>query len=249
MAFVDFLRTAAPAIGTLAGGPVGGAIGTLVSGAIGMGQSDNLRKQYDQKDAAIPSVDPATMAFRDQVAMRRRMYDAGTNRIAQNRMRLANQGMATTQANIARQTGGSAGGAIQGLLASQNVGQQNAMQALAPNDAASNQLLGMEQQLVDDMAQRRLSLQTYARDVAMSEYALSRQGAERNMMAAAGMMPQLRFGQKGGQQAADPGPMPSSFQVDPAQYRQTAFPTTTNPYQSMLLGQSQGPNYGLNYSF
>ena len=176
MAFVDFLRTAAPAIGTLAGGPVGGAIGTLVSGAIGMGQSDNLRKQYDQKAAAIPSVDPATMAFRDQVAMRRRMYDAGTNRISQTRMRLANQGMATTQANIARQTGGSAGGAIQGLLASQNVGQQNAMQALAPNDAASNQLLGMEQQLVDDMAQRRLSLQTYARDVAMSEYALSQIG-------------------------------------------------------------------------
>lgn len=257
MPLVDFLRAAAPAIGTVAGGPVGGAIGTFLSGALGSIQAEGLHKDYQKKADAIPATDPGQVALLDKVRMRQRMYDAGTNRLAQNRMRQINQAGATTQANIARQTGGSAGGAIQGLLSSQSVTQSQLPNALNQNEAVGNQLLGMEGGLVQDMGARRYALQRYTRDVAMSRYALAQQGAEANMMAATGMLPELKFSGLlgGGQQPATTGGAIGALaganigMAGEPPVQNMGFRGVPINYESQLLGTAQGPapNYGFGY--
>lgn len=196
--FLNILRQGAPVAGMLIGGPVGAAVGTAVSVIAGGIDAGRKKKEYDAAAKNVDAQDAGQTAFLGQLRARRRMFDAGINRMMGVRTRGALQAQAQTAANAARGLGGSSAAVMDTLLRSQNVAQGAINTGAAGNDQISGQLLAQEGSIVDDMAQRRWGLQTYNRDRAMAQWAMAQQGAERNLMASVGMLPQINMPNIGG---------------------------------------------------
>lgn len=191
--FLNIMRMAAPIVGTIAGGPVGGAIGTGVAGILGAMSAGKLEKDYKKAEAAVPMYDAGQLSFLGDVRNKRRMYEAGMDKTTGSMLREVGQSQAQTQANITRAAGGNLASTMDSLLRSQAVTGAALPQIGANAQRQALGLLGMEGQIVDDMAQRAYKLKTRARDFAMARWATAQQGAESNMMAAIGMIPQLGF--------------------------------------------------------
>lgn len=189
MALADTLATLAPAIGTIAGGPVGGAVGTLASGLIQGAQADGMRKKYEAYEKTIPMQDPMQVKLLDTIQGRRRALERGTDAFTSNRIGRAGDALAQTQANITRAGGGN----VSDLLRSQRVADQAIGNAGADAQRSAMGLLGMEGNLVGEMANRAYQRQMSRANVLWQEYARLREDANRTTMAGIGLLPQLGF--------------------------------------------------------
>jgi hypothetical protein len=102
--------------------PIIGAAAGLAGILQGVSQNSRAKRMYgDAMNAhkAIPLNDPAQLSYLDDVRMHRRALEAGTSKMMGLRTRIAQNGLAQTQANAARNAGGSAGTLMDILLRSQ----------------------------------------------------------------------------------------------------------------------------------
>jgi hypothetical protein len=166
-----------------------GAVAAVGSAAYGVYQSEQAKsEQKKAKSALFEKEDAQQRALLNSLRQRQRYAEAGASRMSALKKRMLEESGAQTQANIARGVGGSSGGYIDALLRSQNITQRQQMQGAAETEETADRYLMSQAPIVSDMADRRLSLQTYARDVASGRAAALQQGGDRNIMAGVGML-------------------------------------------------------------
>ena len=191
MALFDTLTNLLPAAGTVLGGPVGGAIGTMAAGALQGGQANKLMDKMWAQDNQIPLYDPMQQAALQKVRQQEKQFRAGTDPNSALANRMVGQAAAQTQANLMR---GGGPGLVQNLLTSQRTAGNQYAQIGANAAAAANQMLPMELNLVGDMAKRAYDRQRYRRDIYFAQAEQRRQDANNNMMAGIGLLPELNIG-------------------------------------------------------
>lgn len=188
MAFSDLLMHSLPAVGQIAGGPVGGAVGTLAAGVLGQFAADGQQKAADAAVNAIPMYDPKQLSYMNDVQRTERAFRAGTDPNTTNAIRQAVQAGGQVGANLVR-----AGGTdvFSNLLRGQAATQQAIGRYSAAAGAEANNVMNMRGRLVDNMAARVYSQQRMRADDLMAKVARTRQDANNNMLAAVPMLPQV----------------------------------------------------------
>lgn len=164
--------------------PIIGAAAGLAGILQGVSQNSRAKRMYrDAMNAhkAIPLNDPAQLSYLDDVRMHRRALEAGTSKMMGLRTRIAQNGLAQTQANAARNAGGSAGTLMDILLRSQQQFGNTLNEGAAQEQQQALGLLGQEGQLISDMSDRRYAHQKWMRDLKLGEYAQMRQDASANI--------------------------------------------------------------------
>lgn len=170
------------------GAGIAAAVAAVASIGYGVYQGEQAKKEQKKAEAAyVEKEDAQQRALLNALRQRQRYAEAGASRMSALKKRMAEESGAQAQANIARGAGGSSGGYIDALLRSQNITQRQLMQGAAETEATADRYLMAQAPIVSDMADRRLSLQTYARDVASGRAAALRQSSEQNIMAGISM--------------------------------------------------------------
>lgn len=181
MAFSDTLGMLLPTAGFALGGPTGGAIGSVLGGMVQSGAGARQMRESNRLDRQIPMDDPEQRGYLNRLARQERQYRAGTDPSTALANRLAQQSGAQTQANLARAGGP---GLVQNLLSSQNVTNRGLAQSAAQAAANADNMLGMQGQLVNMMANRRYDRMRYRRDLALMQGQQNQQNAN-NLMSGA----------------------------------------------------------------
>lgn len=191
MAASDFLLGALPVAGTILGGPIGGAAGTLAAGLIGQGVADKKQKAYNKAEGAIPMVDPTQQAYLARVRQQERAMRAGTDPSSAMAQRLAGNIAGQTQSNLLRAGGP---GMANNLLRSQAALGNQIGQIGANAATGADRLLSYQGGLIDNMANRVYQRQREIRNQALARYEQSRQDANNNIAASVGLLPQAQYG-------------------------------------------------------
>lgn len=221
-----------PGWGTLIGGVVG-----AVAGGISGDQQKKARKKAEQEKLGD---DPGMTSYLNTLRQRQAYAENGQTRMAALKRRMAEEAGAQTQANLARGAGGSSGTYIDSMLRSQNLTQRTLAQNAADTEATADRYLFAQAPLVSDMADRRLSLGTYARDVAAGQGAQAQQNQNANLNAALGLLATMDFSGQGANGAA---PTQSAL----SGYNANAYNGIGVSYSGMPSGaHAAQPNYGLN---
>lgn len=174
-----------PLAGTVAFGPIGGAVGTALSGAIGMGRANKFEKEFDQANRQVRPVDPMQLSYMQDLKNQERAYRAGTDAASRFAMTGVRDQGATASASILR-----AGGGPNDLLRSQRISDRGYADIAARQSGIANQLLGMRGGVVNDISDRVFSEQRWNRDMAFGRWQNERKDANNNLMAATGMLAQ-----------------------------------------------------------
>lgn len=174
------------AIGAVAGGILGGVQGS---------EADKKQREYERLAKEIPLVDPGTQRFLNDLRFRRNALEAGTSSLFSGQRRNVEQAQAQTGANLARTTGGSTGTLIDALLRSQSRTNTAMEQIGGAQRQMANEFLMAEAPIIADMADRRLRLQSYSRDMANLQAATAQQQQQLNTNAALATLPDLMGGQ------------------------------------------------------
>lgn len=217
------------------GGPWGAAAGGLLGGIGGLVEGNraaDLRKKYEQADKNIPLYDAGQVAYLNKVRQQERLMRAGADASSAFAMRGALNAGAQTQNNLLRATPGV--GAVQSLLRSQAL-TQNQMGGIGANATqAANSLLGLEGTLINNAAQRVLDRQREIRNRYMAESAQARQDINNRFAQGISAFPSIYA--QGGQRTPSPagGPQPSF------DWRTQGTGTPMMPQQPQLY--STGPN-------
>lgn len=193
-----------------AAGPYGSLIGAVLGAGAGLmqGQAANRkRSEFEARDAAIPLNDPVQQGFLNRLAQQERQYRIGMDPNTALANRLTQQSGAQTQANLARAGGP---GLVQNLLSSQNVTNRGLAASAAQAAGMADNMLGMQGQLVNLMAQRRYDRQRYRRDLALMESAQQQQNINNQFSAGLSALPGVigSFGGMGGGARASEQPAP-----------------------------------------
>lgn len=188
MPITDFLQGALPIAGALAGGPLGGAIGSAAAAGIGGIDASQKKRAYQSAENAIPMVDPVQQAYLARVQQQERNMRAGTDVSSALSRRLMENNLAQTQTNLLRANGPNA---ANNLLRSQAAGANQGAQIGANASQAANQLLSFQGGLIDHMADRVYTRQKQRRDQALQDYETAKQDANARIGAVVGMLPQL----------------------------------------------------------
>ena len=242
MALFDTLTNLLPAVGTVLGGPVGGAIGTIAAGAVQGNQANKLMDKMWAQDNQIPLYDPMQQAALQKVRQQEKQFRAGTDPNSALANRMVGQAAAQTQANLMR---GGGPGLVQNLLTSQRTAGNQYAQIGANAAAAANQMLPMELNLVGDMAKRAYDRQRYRRDIYFAQAEQRRQDANNNMMAGIGLLPQLDVSGVLGGRAATPVSAPQTMARTMGTSASVGLPTN---YRLGDLATKPAYNYGFGYA-
>lgn len=141
---------------------IGTGIGQMASGVfksvMGIGQLIGGAVQNSKANKMVPSeTDPTQTAMVDVFRKMRKTYQTGSE--ASSYRNTINEGLATNASRIAMMSGGNTGAAISGLAGAQ-AASQDAYGSIASNLEKNRiQALAMEDQQIDDIAQRRLDIQ------------------------------------------------------------------------------------------
>ncbi len=179
-------------------------------GALGAAQLIGSAIKKDQAQAP-PLEDPGQRALLEDIEQRRKSAQTGADTAGARRA--AEQLGQTTQANIAKVTGGDVGGTVSGLLKAQRATGQNINEALAAGQQRQQFFTGLAQDLQNRIAQRKLDLQQFSRVQALGEAAQLRKEGISNLLGfvGTGTPPQL-----GGQQGQQPAQPAAQAQTPPA---------------------------------
>lgn len=195
MALSDVLGSVLPAAGMLIGGPAGAAVGSLAGGLVQNAAAGKKMGEHDRLDNQIPLNDPVQQRFLGRLERQERHYRAGTDPNTALANRLAQQSGAQAQANLVRAGGP---GVVQNILSSQNVTNRGLAQSAADAAARADNMMGMQGQLTNMMAERRYDRQRYRRDLALMQGVQKQQDANNMMSSAVGMIPQIAADGNGG---------------------------------------------------
>jgi hypothetical protein len=245
MAILDVLAQAAPAAGTLLGGPVGGAIGTLASGIIQGVEADKYRKQYESAMKDIPLKDPMEVAQLDAAQRRRAALEAGMDPMTGMQRRSIENAGAQTMSNIVRSGGNNVSSILRGQQAINsgiaNVGAQASTRA--------DQLFAMEGMLTKDIADRAYRRQMSDAQIKWQEFASRKEDANRTTMASIGLLPKINVDDNGGVRNADLGifSKKTSPVVDGASYSAPTTQSLSPGSYRLGTGVPGAPKDSLNY--
>jgi len=161
-------------------------------------KAGKARRQTERLGAAIPQEDPGVREMLNDIMLRRDYSEAGMTRMFGVQRRLAERGGAQIMANIRRSSGTAPGTTQQGLLRTQDIMQGGLHAAGAGADQQSMQYTAMAGPLVSDMADRKLSLQTYLRDFSAFQAAQHQQNSSAALTSATGLAAGLDLSSLGG---------------------------------------------------
>jgi len=178
----------------LIGGPAGAAVGSLAGGLVQNAAAGKKMGEHDRLDNQIPLNDPMQQRFLGRLERQERHYRAGTDPNTALANRLAQQSGAQAQSNLVRAGGP---GVVQNILSSQNVTNRGLAQSAADAAARADNMMGMQGQLTNMMAERRYDRQRYRRDLALMQGVQKQQDANNMMSSAVGMIPQIAGGEGG----------------------------------------------------
>ena len=171
------------ALGTSIAPGYGTAIGAVAGGLYGALQGNEAKKAREKAERAaaeIPREDPAIAGYLGDMRRHRRHLLAGTGSLFQAQRRAIDQAQAQTGANLARTTGGSTGTLIDALLRSQTQTDRSINEAFGYQQGLAADALTAQLPVISDMADRRLSLGLYGRDLAMMRAATLEQANNAN---------------------------------------------------------------------
>ena len=159
---------------------------------LGKGLIDNsaAKKQQAKADSlagAIPRVDPGVQNHLNDLRMRTRYAETGMSKIAAYKKQTAENAGAQTATNLLRGAGTSPGALQQGLLRNEDRTQDALMRGGAESEAQAGQYFAMQTPLISDIADRGLSLDTYARDKASFTAAQTQQNANNALTGVMGL--------------------------------------------------------------
>ncbi len=138
----------------------------LIKGIADSSTAGRMEGRADALAKDIPQQDPGVRGALDEIRQRRRYAEMGHGAMLGYKRRMAEEAGRNMGNNLVRAAGTSPGATQQALLRGQNVTQQSLMRAGAESEALAPQYMAMETPLVQDMADRKLALQQYARDQA-----------------------------------------------------------------------------------
>lgn len=170
---------------------------------IGIGFSDRAaaRKMDRESEAlhkAIPGADPGVLNHLNDIRLRERFASSGNSRTMAFQRRMAMDADNQFAANAARGAGG-APGTYQDMLLRGKVGTQQALMGAGAQEAQRGmQLLAMQTPLIQDIADRTLSLQTYLRDKRALQAATREQSANNMISSGFGTVAGSMGGMGGG---------------------------------------------------
>lgn len=173
----------------------------LITAAVGAGvaiwQTEEAKKQArkaEQARGAIQAEDPEMRGLFNSLRQKQLYAEAGATKMSALKRRLAEDSAAQTQANLARGAGGSSGSYIDSILRSQNLTQRSLMQGAAETEQMADRYLGLQSDIIADMADRRHSLRTDEFDRLSGQAAAARQNASSNTNAALGLLASMDWG-------------------------------------------------------
>jgi len=186
-----------------AGSPVGGQAGSIAGGTLGAAQLISGAVKKRQAEQLKPSLeDPEQRALLEEVAAKRQSIQTGA--ASATGIREAEQQGTTAQQNIARVTGGDVSGTVEALLKAQRGTQAATNRALAAGEQQQRFFTGLQADLTNRIAQRRLDLQQFQRVQALAEAAQARKEGISNLGAAFATAVPLGRQTPGITSAADP---------------------------------------------
>ena len=147
--------------------PIGAAVGA-VAGGVSSGIKANKAKKADE---AIQAQDPQELARLAEINRIRKSIGAGTDPLTQQAINQAQQTGASTQANVARVTGGNVGATVAAMTRAQRGTQAATNQAVAGAQQRLPFFENMGKQLSTRISQRALEVGLMRRDQAMAEKA------------------------------------------------------------------------------
>jgi len=130
-------------------------------------QGSKAKKQNalsDRLDSQIPLNDPVQQGFLNKLQRQEKFYRAGTDASTSFANNLTQQAGAQTQSNVLRAGGPSA---TQNMLRSQGVTNRGLAANAAQAAGMADNMLGMQGNLINMMAQRRYDRMRYGRDKAL----------------------------------------------------------------------------------
>lgn len=173
-------------------------------------QQRNAKSLENRASKARADMLPEDLEMRgllESVRQKQLYAEAGATRMMAVKRRLAEDSAAQTQSNLARGAGGSSGSYIDSILRSQNLTQRSLMQGAAETEQMADRYLGLQSDIVADMADRRHSLRTDEFDRLSGQAAAARQNASSNTNAALGLLASMDWG---GGKSAQPQPAGAS---------------------------------------
>lgn len=225
-------------------GPYGMAIGAIAGGIYGGIQGNEAKKAREKAERAaaeIPREDPAMASYLGDMRRHRRHLLAGTGSLFQAQRRAIDQAQAQTGANLARTTGGSTGTLIDALLRSQTQTDRSINEAFGYQQGLAADALTSQLPVITDMADRRLSLGLYGRDLAMMRAATLEQANNANFSGGLANLSSMGSLTQGSPKTTQTTPA-SVYNPSPAPASLTAAaPTTTpSPYRPSYYSDSDG---------
>lgn len=226
----------------------------------GMADSNKAKKERSSAEAAnraISRQDPAIAAHLAEIKLKRQYAENGQSRLLALKRRMITNAGRQTQTNLLRGSGNAPGSAQQGLLRSQAMTQQGLSQAGVETEQQSLGLLNMQTPIINDMADRALSLDTYNRDSKMMQAAQTQQNSNNSISSGVGLIAGMGTPKSNAVSQPSPyaptdqtsaiqqsvGPVPSSMATSQWGDGRGAFPA--NNYQPQpqprQWGDGQGP--------
>jgi len=169
------------------------AAATIGKGIAEQSRANKLGREATAAANAIPKEDPGVRAHLNQIEQRERYANNGQLRTLAVKRDMINDAGEQAGRNLVRTAGTSPGSTQQALLRNQAVTQRGLAQAGAESEAIGLSLMNMRTPLIQDIADRTLSLQTYLRDQKAFGAAQAQQNANNLIAGGIGNLSGLEF--------------------------------------------------------
>lgn len=223
----------------------------LAAASIGKGIADDVRAGKQRKEAmrlhnAIPQEDPGVRSLLTEIAQRQKYAEFGQSAMLGAKRRMINDATEQGDVNLARSAGTSPGAAQQGILRSRVAGRGALAAAGAESENLGMGLLSMKAPLVSDIADRKLSLQTYLRDANSFQAETRQQNANNLIMGGLGVLSRLEPSFGGGPKNIDGGTIGPS--VPKMNDTMTSMANPVTPAQRAFSLGGMPDNAGLGFA-
>lgn len=210
--------------------PVLMAAATIGKGIAEQSRANKLGREATAAANAIPKEDPGVRAHLNQIEQRERYANNGQLRTLAVKRDMINDAGEQAGRNLIRTAGTSPGSTQQALLRNQAVTQRGLAQAGAESEATGLILMNMRTPLIQDIADRTLSLQRYLRDQKAFGAAQAQQNSNNLIAGGIGNLSGLEF--TGGGWKSMPATAPSAPDMS----------TVASQIQSSVAGAPSSPS-------
>ena len=156
------------------------------------------QKKADAAQAAIQQEDVRVRSLADEIRQNRLNAERGQTAMLSYQRRMIGENSRNIGNNAVRAAGSAPGATQQALLRTGQVEQASLAGAGAQAAQQGMQLFGLQTPLIQDMADRKLALQSYPRDAATFRSAQAQQNSNNAWSSAIGSLSRIKFNGMGG---------------------------------------------------